>query len=136
MLHLRRKISLLIHPDKCKHPLAADAFEVLGNAQKEVLDAEKREVLMRMLEYARDHVRQERTKSTKHDPALRLAATLHADGREGVEREWEETQDFHDRWRAKAHDVLARAEFRRRKLIRRCGVPIAPCPGRRQLLVR
>lgn len=31
-----RKVSLLIHPDKCKHPLATSAFEVLGHANSEL----------------------------------------------------------------------------------------------------
>lgn len=31
-----RKVSLLIHPDKCKHPLATSAFEVLGHANSQL----------------------------------------------------------------------------------------------------
>lgn len=115
-----RRISLLIHPDKCKHPNAADAFEVIGDAQAEILDDVRREALMRVLEYARGAVRETRRKATKHDSALRLAASIHKDGREGVERDWEETEDFHEKWRVKSQDVLARAAFRRIKLAKRC----------------
>lgn len=115
-----RKISLLIHPDRCKHPQAADAFEVLGAAQEELMNEETRAQLMRVLEYARDAVREERRKATKHDTAVRIAASLHAAGREGVEKEWEETDDFHEKWKTKSRDVLARSEFRRRKLNKRC----------------
>ena len=115
-----RKISLLIHPDRCKHPQARDAFEVLGAAQEELMNEETRALLMRVLEYARDAVREERRKATKHDTAVRIAASLHPDGRDGVEREWEEKEDFHEKWKTKSRDVLARAEFRRRKLGKRC----------------
>lgn len=139
-----RRISLLIHPDKCKHPNAADAFEVIGDAQAEILDEQRREAVMRVLEYARGAVRETRRKATKHDSALRLAGSIHKDGREGVEREWEETEDFHEKWRVKAQDVLARAAFRRLKLAKRfASLPLlraadarlpgkSSCPGRQR----
>lgn len=37
-----RVLSILIHPDKCKHEKAADAFHVLEQAYKTLMDAEKR----------------------------------------------------------------------------------------------
>ncbi len=40
-------------------------------------------------------------------------------GREGFEAEWEKTDEFHETWKLKARDMLARAEFRRRKLTKR-----------------
>lgn len=125
---LCRRISLLIHPDKCKHANAADAFEIIGDAQAEILDETRREALMRVLEYARGAVRETWRKATKHDSALRLAASIHKDGREGVERDWEETEDFHEKWRVKAQDVLARAAFRRMKLAKRCAPPTPSSP--------
>lgn len=33
-----------------------------------------------------------------------------------MEKEWEQTEDFHEKWRDKSFDVLAKAEFRKRKL--------------------
>ena len=115
-----RQISLLIHPDRCKHPQASDAFDVLSAAQEELLNEEARTGLMRVLEYARDAIREERRKATKHDAGVRVAAQVHAEGRSGVEREWEETAEFHHRWKVKARDVLARTEWRRMKLTKRC----------------
>ena len=72
-----RKVSLLVHPDKCSHPQAAAAFDVLGAAHKELLDEQKREGLMAVLNLARDEVRAERAKETRNDAAVALAATLH-----------------------------------------------------------
>ena len=92
---------------------------MLQLAQKELLSEEAREQLLRVLEYARDEVRKERRKATKHDSAVRLAASLHACGLAGVEEDWEGTDDFHTKWRLKSRDVLAKAEFRRRKLTKR-----------------
>ena len=51
-----RKVSLMVHPDKCKHPRAKDAFEVVGNAQKELMDEEKRKHIIYLLNYAKGGV--------------------------------------------------------------------------------
>ncbi|GLI71078.1 hypothetical protein VaNZ11_015996 [Volvox africanus] len=111
-----RKLSLMVHPDKCKHPQAATAFDLLGEAQKELLDDEKRESLVKVLEHAKEELRKERRKETKHDNLVRVASLLHEEGRDGIEAEWEKTDEFHERWKMKARDVLARSEWRKRKL--------------------
>jgi hypothetical protein len=36
-----------------------------------------------------------------------------------VEEEWEKTDEFHERWKIKARDLIAKTEFRRRKLTKR-----------------
>ena len=48
-----RKASLLVHPDKCKHPQAQDAFEVLGHAHKQMQDETKVKELVYALGLAR-----------------------------------------------------------------------------------
>ena len=48
-----RKVSLMVHPDKCKHPRATDAFEVLGNANKSLSDEEHVRELRHALTLAR-----------------------------------------------------------------------------------
>ncbi len=48
-----RKVSLMVHPDKCKHPRATDAFEVLGNANKALTDEENVRELRHALTLAR-----------------------------------------------------------------------------------
>ena len=71
-----------------------------------------------------EEVRKDRKKATKHDAAHRLASVLHVEGRDGVEAEYEKSEAFHDAWRLKSRDMLARAEFRRRKLVQRLQVRI------------
>lgn len=44
-----RKKSLLIHPDRFKHPRGPEAFDLLKKAQTELLDAEKRKILDRTM---------------------------------------------------------------------------------------
>eukprot|EP00884_Botryococcus_braunii_P004679 jgi/Botrbrau1/14211/Bobra.0254s0001.1 len=114
-----RKISLLVHPDKCKHPLAKDAFEVLGNAQKQLLDEEKAHELRYVLTMARDQVRQDRKKATKRDAVVRLASLVHEKGREGIEEAWENSNDFHEQWKMKARDILGRTAYRQSKIAKR-----------------
>ncbi|ORY38821.1 hypothetical protein BCR33DRAFT_720494 [Rhizoclosmatium globosum] len=41
-----RKKSLLLHPDKCKHPRAQDAFEMLKKAESELMEEGKRNWLL------------------------------------------------------------------------------------------
>jgi DnaJ homolog subfamily C member 8 len=48
-----RKVSLLVHPDKCKHPRAKDAFEVIGVANKELTDDDRRKEVLHVLNLAR-----------------------------------------------------------------------------------
>ena len=48
-----------------------------------------------------------------------------------MEAEWEQTPDFHKAWLDKSRDVIARAEWRRRKLTKRvragCPSPASHC---------
>ena len=48
-----RKSSLMVHPDKCKHPKAQDAFETLGQAQQQLNNDEKMKELIYVLTLAR-----------------------------------------------------------------------------------
>lgn len=48
-----RKSSLMVHPDKCKHPKAQDAFETLGQAQQQLNNEDKMKELIYVLTLAR-----------------------------------------------------------------------------------
>ena len=112
-----RKASLLVHPDKCSHPRASDAFDLLGAAAAALRDgAEGLDELRFVLDSAREQVRAERKKEAKKDGAARLAALVVDGGAAGVQAAWERSEQFHERWRALSRDLLARNEFKRRKL--------------------
>lgn len=54
-------------------------------------------------------------------------------GKEGVQEQYEQTDDFHERWRVKARDFIARGAWRRQKLAKRVSgllgvMPCAPLP--------
>lgn len=42
-------------------------------------------------------------------------------GREGVEQEWEKSDEFHEKWKMKARELLANMEWRKRKVVKRVG---------------
>ncbi len=48
-----RKLSLLVHPDKCSHPQAKDAFEIVNAASKQLQDEDRRRELVHVLNLAR-----------------------------------------------------------------------------------
>ena len=112
-----RKSSLLVHPDKCSHPRASDAFDLLGAASASLKEgAEGLDELRFVLDSAREQLRLERKKEAKKDGAARLAALVVEGGAAGVQLAWEASERFHERWRALSREALARNEFKRRKL--------------------
>ncbi|PPQ72605.1 hypothetical protein CVT26_004079 [Gymnopilus dilepis] len=48
-----RQLSLFIHPDKCSHPRAPEAFDILKKAESELSDTAKREELDAVINQAR-----------------------------------------------------------------------------------
>ncbi|KAF5834414.1 molecular chaperone [Dunaliella salina] len=114
-----RKISLMVHPDKCGHPQASTAFDLLGEAQRELMNDENRERLKQVLDMALENVRKERRKETKHDSLVRVKGLLSEAGREGVEAEWEKSDEFREKWKLKARELLANMEWRKRKVTKR-----------------
>lgn len=48
-----RKLSLLVHPDKCSHPQAKAAFEIVNAASKQLQDDDRRRELVHVLNLSR-----------------------------------------------------------------------------------
>ena len=48
-----RKLSLLVHPDKCRHPQAKAAFEIVNSASKQLQNEDFRKELLHTLNLAR-----------------------------------------------------------------------------------
>eukprot|EP00922_Rhytidocystis_sp_ex-Travisia-forbesii_P035298 GHVS01052379.1.p1 GENE.GHVS01052379.1~~GHVS01052379.1.p1 ORF type:complete len:428 (+),score=144.66 GHVS01052379.1:54-1286(+) len=70
-----KKISLLIHPDKCKNPKAHDAFQVITKAYEELQHPELRERYKQVVDDAKKRVLKRRNKenkllATKKEPLL------------------------------------------------------------------
>ncbi|GAA5985143.1 hypothetical protein JCM10908_002540 [Rhodotorula pacifica] len=100
-----RKKSLLIHPDKLKHPRGIEAFDLLKKAQTELSDSEKRKPLDETLQDARMLVLREvglpRDTPDDHDklkpPAMK-------------------DPDLKERVRRKAKEIMIDDELRKRRV--------------------
>jgi DnaJ family protein C protein 8 len=51
-----RKRSLLVHPDKCKHPKAQEAFDILKKTEQMCMDPSKRRLVFEYINEARAQV--------------------------------------------------------------------------------
>lgn len=92
-----RERSLLIHPDKCKHPQAPTAFDRLKNAQETLLDEKQRALLDEAISDARMLlIRQHKWSMDVADDELR-------------------TEEGQQEWRDKTREVLVEEELRRRR---------------------
>ncbi|KAI9512073.1 DnaJ-domain-containing protein [Russula earlei] len=99
-----RQLSLFIHPDKCSHPRAPEAFDVLKKAESELGDAAKREDLDAAINQARSTLLKGLSlpTSTPDDhPKLR-----------GL------TPPFKAQLRQKSKELLIEEEFRRRRAVK------------------
>ncbi|KAF4659329.1 hypothetical protein FOL47_007613 [Perkinsus chesapeaki] len=57
-----RRLSLLVHPDKCNHPKAAEAFQVLAKALKDINDPNYNDKYKEIIPHAKKRVLKRRKK--------------------------------------------------------------------------
>lgn len=108
-----RKISLLVHPDKCKHPQAKEAFGAIAKAQQLLLEPQEREYLVCQINLARDELRAERKKQLKKNNASKIKSLVE-EGK--YDLQYENTEDFKQKWKQRVRDILTEQEWRRRKM--------------------
>ncbi|KAL1558273.1 J domain-containing protein spf31-like [Salvia divinorum] len=108
-----RKLSLLVHPDKCKHPQAKDAFGALAKAQQLLLDQQERDYILNQVNAARDELRAKRKKQLKKDTATKLKSLVD-EGK--YEQEYERSEEFQQQLKLKVRELLTDQEWRRRKM--------------------
>lgn len=108
-----RKLSLLVHPDKCKHPQAKEAFGALAKAQQLLLEPQEREYLVSQINLARDELRAERKKQLKKDNASKIKSLVD-EGK--YDLQYENTEEFKQKWKQRVRDILTEQEWRRRKM--------------------
>ncbi|KAF8632272.1 hypothetical protein AX15_002015 [Amanita polypyramis BW_CC] len=99
-----KQISLFIHPDKCPHARAPEAFDLLKKAESELSDKAKREELDAVINQARTLVLKALelpTSTPDSDPELKNL-----------------NPSFHVRLKAQSKELLIEEELRRRKAIK------------------
>ncbi|KAL0460842.1 UNVERIFIED_CONTAM: DnaJsubfamily C member 8 [Sesamum latifolium] len=115
-----RKLSLLVHPDKCKHPqakrhLECDPFahETASKAQQILLDPQERDYLLNQVNAAKEELRAKRKKQLKKDTASKLKSLVD-EGK--YEQEYERSGEFQQQLKLKVRELLTEQEWRRRKM--------------------
>nr|GLL43245.1 dnaJ homolog subfamily C member 8 [Ipomoea trifida] len=71
-----RKLSLLVHPDKCKHPQAKEAFGALAKAQQLLLDPQERDYVLNQVIAAKEELKSKWKKQVKKDTASKLKSLV------------------------------------------------------------
>ncbi|KAK9122933.1 hypothetical protein Sjap_012535 [Stephania japonica] len=108
-----RKLSLLVHPDKCKHPQAKEAFGALAKAQKLLLDPQERDYLLSQVNNAKEELRAKRKKQLKKDNASKIKSLVD-EGK--YEQQFEQSEEFQQQLKLKVRELLTDQEWRRRKM--------------------
>ncbi|KAG7022165.1 DnaJ-like subfamily C member 8, partial [Cucurbita argyrosperma subsp. argyrosperma] len=126
-----RKLSLLVHPDKCKHPQAKEAFGALAKAQKLLLDEQERDYILSQVNAAKGNVLlpsvwlsnlvhiwckellAKRKKQLKKDTASKIKSLVE-EGK--YDQQYESTEEFKQELKLKVREILTEQEWRRRKM--------------------
>lgn len=108
-----RKLSLLVHPDKCKHPQAKEAFGALAKAQQLLLDPQEREYLVSQVNAAKEELKAKRKKQLKKDNASKIKSLVD-EGK--YEQQYERSEEFQQQLKLKVRELLTEQEWRRRKM--------------------
>lgn len=108
-----RKISLMVHPDKCKHEHAKQAFDAIGQAQTLLSKEDFKKELDFNLERAREDVMKAWRKETRNDVVLRVRFQ---GNREAMAEAFVASDEYHERWKLAARKYIVDLEWRRRKL--------------------
>ncbi|KAG0497499.1 hypothetical protein HPP92_002190 [Vanilla planifolia] len=108
-----RKLSLLVHPDKCKHAQAKEAFAALAKAQQLLLDPQEREYILSQVNHAKEELRSKRKKELKKDNATKIKSLVD-EGK--YEHQYEQSDEFQQILKLKVREILTEQEWRRRKM--------------------
>nr|POF16990.1 dnaj like subfamily c member 8 [Quercus suber] len=108
-----RKLSLLVHPDKCKHPQAKEAFGALAKAQQLLLDQQERDYVLSQVNAAKDELRMKRKKHLRKDTASKIKSLVE-EGK--YEQMYEQSEEFQQELKLKVREILTEQEWRRRKM--------------------
>ncbi|KAL2331877.1 hypothetical protein Fmac_019458 [Flemingia macrophylla] len=108
-----RKLSLMVHPDKCKHPQAKEAFGALAKAQQLLLDQNERDYLLSQVNSAKEELRAKRKKQLKKDTASKIKSLVE-EGK--YDKQYEQSDEFQQELKVKVRELLTEQEWRRRKM--------------------
>jgi len=111
-----RKISLMVHPDKCKHPQAQEAFGALAKAQQLLLNDQERDYILTQVHAAKEELKMKRKKQLKKDTASKIKSQVDEGKHEQI---YEQSEEFQKELKLKVREILTDQEWRRRKMAMR-----------------
>ncbi|CAN7038187.1 unnamed protein product [Brassica rapa subsp. trilocularis] len=111
-----RKISLMVHPDKCKHPQAQDAFGALAKAQQLLLNDQERDYILTQVHAAKEELKMKRKKQLKKNTASKIKSLVDEGKHEQI---YEQSEEFQKELKLKVREILTDQEWRRRKMAMR-----------------
>ncbi|KAG2280105.1 hypothetical protein Bca52824_051325 [Brassica carinata] len=111
-----RKISLMVHPDKCKHPQAQEAFGALAKAQQLLLNDQERDYILTQVQAAKEELKMKRKKQLKKDTASKIKSLVDEGKHEQI---YEQSEEFQKELKLKVREILTDQEWRRRKMAMR-----------------
>ncbi|KAJ7981245.1 DnaJ domain containing protein [Quillaja saponaria] len=134
-----RKLSLLVHPDKCKHPHSKEAFGALAKAQQLLLDQNERDYLLSHVNSAKEELRVKRKNSfrrytfknqvyggrnllcgeitrSQHHISSKDSHTLSPTVKGKYDQQCEQSEGFKQELKMKVCELLTEQEWRRRKM--------------------
>ncbi|XP_027342208.1 dnaJ homolog subfamily C member 8-like isoform X2 [Abrus precatorius] len=100
-----RKLSLMVHPDKCKHPQAKEAFGALAKAQQLLLDQNERDYLLSQVNSAKEELRAKRKKKLKKDTASKIKSLVD-EGK--YDKQYEQSEEFQQELKVKISEEEGR----------------------------
>ncbi|KAK9755836.1 hypothetical protein RND81_01G054100 [Saponaria officinalis] len=110
-----RKLSLMVHPDKCKHPQAKEAFGALAKAQQQLLDQQERDYVLTQVKAAKEELLSARKKQLKKDTASKMRSLVN----EKYDQHHDQSEEFKQQLKLKVREILTEQEWRRRKMAMR-----------------
>ncbi|GAB2242425.1 hypothetical protein Droror1_Dr00019200 [Drosera rotundifolia] len=110
-----RKLSLLVHPDKCKHPQAKEAFGALAKAQQLLLDSQEKDYILSQVTAAQEELLMKWKKQLKKDTASKIKSLVD----EKFEEQYVKSDEFQQQLKLKVRQLLTDQEWRRRKMAMR-----------------
>ncbi|TKY61660.1 J domain-containing protein spf31 [Spatholobus suberectus] len=108
-----RKLSLMVYPDKCKHPQAKEAFGALAKAQQLLLNQNERDYLLSQVNSAKEELRAKRKKQLKKDTTLKIKSLVE-EGK--YDKQYEQSEEFQQELKVKVRELLTEQECSRRKM--------------------
>uniref|UniRef100_A0A803KRA0 J domain-containing protein n=1 Tax=Chenopodium quinoa TaxID=63459 RepID=A0A803KRA0_CHEQI len=109
------ELSLMVHPDKCKHPQAKEAFGALAKAQQQLLDSQERDYVLSQVKSAKEELLSVRKKKLKKETASKIKFMVD----EKFDKEYEQSEEFKKQLKLKVREILTEQEWRGRKMAMR-----------------